>query len=336
MNTTSIGDLAQTFVQRRANVGLTRELNRLGTELVTGLRENVGTATSGDVGAIAGIERNLASVRAYKTAASEAALMMSASQSALNLFGETAANLSDDLAAVRGSVDPVVNASLARGARDAFNAMAASLNTSAAGRSLFGGTATDVAPVAGGEAMLATLAADLGASTAITAGDIASFVDDWFSDTGAFMTGSYRGATDNLAPMRVSPEDRATFDVRADDPAIRASLAATAKAAILDLGTGAGDQVLQQSLLTIAGDDIFGTHGGITALRSGIGVAQERIDIATGRVAAEETALQIARVDLIGADQYETATRLQGTQAQLEALYTVTARMSRLSLTNYL
>jgi flagellar hook-associated protein 3 FlgL len=46
--------------------------------------------------------------------------------------------------------------------------------------------------------------------------------------------------------------------------------------------------------------------------------------------------LETGRQSLIGADPYESATRLQETQARLEALYTITARTARLSLTEYL
>ena len=47
--------------------------------------------------------------------------------------------------------------------------------------------------------------------------------------------------------------------------------------------------------------------------------------------AAEGSALQIARNDLIGADPYETATELEAVYGQIETLYTVTARIAQLS-----
>ena len=51
---------------------------------------------------------------------------------------------------------------------------------------------------------------------------------------------------------------------------------------------------------------------------------------------AESSALSIARSTLISADPYETATALQETEASIQNLYTLTARLSRLKLTDYL
>jgi flagellar hook-associated protein 3 FlgL len=46
--------------------------------------------------------------------------------------------------------------------------------------------------------------------------------------------------------------------------------------------------------------------------------------------------LQIARVGLVSVDPYAATSALTATQSQLESLYAVTARVSRLSLANYL
>ncbi len=45
---------------------------------------------------------------------------------------------------------------------------------------------------------------------------------------------------------------------------------------------------------------------------------------------------ETARLGLISVDPYETASKLQEAQTQLETLYSITARMSRLSLVNFL
>ena len=51
---------------------------------------------------------------------------------------------------------------------------------------------------------------------------------------------------------------------------------------------------------------------------------------------AENTSLSLIRSTLISADPYETATALQETEASIQNLYTLTARLSRLKLTDYL
>ena len=61
-----------------------------------------------------------------------------------------------------------------------------------------------------------------------------------------------------------------------------------------------------------------------------------KISAAETRNSSEESALQIARNDLTSVDPYSTATKLQETQTQLETIYALTARMSHLSLLDYL
>jgi flagellar hook-associated protein 3 FlgL len=74
----------------------------------------------------------------------------------------------------------------------------------------------------------------------------------------------------------------------------------------------------------------------LAILRSGIGSQEARTEAARVRNEAELAALKIARSDLYSADPYETATHLQLVQAQLESVYTMTARLARLSLSEYL
>lgn len=70
--------------------------------------------------------------------------------------------------------------------------------------------------------------------------------------------------------------------------------------------------------------------------RAGLGAVENRIEEATARNSAERTATSMARLELVGADQFETATRYENTRAQLESLYAITVRSSRLSLVEYM
>ena len=79
----SIGDLANTFLIRRQTAGLKADLTRLGTELTTGRKHDLGKALAGDFGPFAAIQRSLSSLAAYKTANSEASSMLAAAQLAL-------------------------------------------------------------------------------------------------------------------------------------------------------------------------------------------------------------------------------------------------------------
>ena len=67
-----------------------------------------------------------------------------------------------------------------------------------------------------------------------------------------------------------------------------------------------------------------------------VGADAAQIEAARTRNAAEETSLGILRSDIGSVDPYEAGTRLEAIQSQLESLYLVTARVSRLSLAEYL
>lgn len=67
-----------------------------------------------------------------------------------------------------------------------------------------------------------------------------------------------------------------------------------------------------------------------------IGLKQEVVERARVTNAAAISTFEIARTDIRGADAFETAAALTEVEGQLEALYAVTARLSRLSLVDYL
>jgi len=109
---------------------------------------------------------------------------------------------------------------------------------------------------------------------------------------------------------------------RGKDPAIAAAIRVIART--------------DPDVLLLTGIDFDHSLAALTALQARLGVAQERISSAEIRNAAESSALQIARSDLLAIDPYDTATALQATQTQLETLYSITARLTRLNLTDYL
>ena len=74
----------------------------------------------------------------------------------------------------------------------------------------------------------------------------------------------------------------------------------------------------------------------LTNMRADVGAVQERISETRGRNESNQSVLRIARNAVVSADPYETATRLELVQSQLEALYTITARNRQISLVNFL
>ena len=76
--------------------------------------------------------------------------------------------------------------------------------------------------------------------------------------------------------------------------------------------------------------------GDVTQRRGFIGVGEAQIAAAVTRYEAEEAILTSLFNDKTGRDQFEAASELQLLESQLEASYLLTARLARLSITNFI
>ncbi|MEC3861284.1 flagellin [Mesobacterium sp. TK19101] len=330
-----IGDLANSLVMRSYQTRIKTELARLSEEVTTGQKADPAAQLSGALTHLTGVQSSLSRLQAYKLSNTEAKLIADAAQRVMGDMQTATAALGADTLQVELSTSPVARASLADKARQVFAGLVSGLNAQQAGQSLFAGAATGSPAMASADDILAALATHL--AGAATMPDIAARLDDWFNTSGGgFETLAYQGAADSRQPLRLNDTASVGFDFRADDQAFRDMLKHTATAA---LASGAGlsvDSQMQADMLTGAGEGLLTVQGEFTALRAELGSVQEQIDLAMQRNDAAESAGRIGRNDLLAADPYDTATRLELVQSQLETLYTVTARNSRLSLVDFL
>ena len=335
MTSITIGDLAYTFLIKRQTSGLKSEMARLASELTTGQKADLGTSLAGDFGPFAGIERSLRAIAAYTTANSEAAGMLTASQLALENVQSIGRDLSTALLTASSSEDVVLIGATAEDARQKFSAVVSTLNTSMADRTLFGGAATDRPALATGEEMLAQIAAATAGET--TAAGIVAAVEAWFDDAGGgFETMGYLGSTSDMGPMLIAEDETVSVGVRADGQVIRDTLKGYALMSLIAGGALAGQVTEQADLAAAAATQLLAADGDITDVRARIGAVEARIEDAQARNAAEKSAYELARTELVGADPYQTATELQAVYAQIETLYTVTARIAGLKFTDYM
>src|SRR5690606_30858124 len=137
-------------------------------------------------------------------------------------------------------------------------------------------------------------------------------------------------------PFGIGAGESATMDLTAADPALRDLLEGFALGALVAQGTLQGDDAGRSFLLKRSGEALLASGNDLAAVRARVGSVEARIAGAGARNAAEASALQIARNGLVAADPYDTASALQAVQTQIETLYALTARLSRLSLTDYL
>ncbi|MCR8724348.1 flagellin [Frigidibacter sp. ROC022] len=334
MAMTSIGDQSQLYLTRTQTLRLKTDLTRLSQELASGRRSRPATATTGDTAHLLTIERGLTALAGFRTATAEAGAFAAATQTALESVQTGLSALAPELISTANSANPSQIASKSADARGQFGSVVALLNGQSGGRALFAGTATDRQPLAGSEAMLAQLTAAIAGET--TASGIESIVDDWFMTAGGgFETLGYKGGG-GAPSFRVAEGEDVSTSVNAADPAVREILKGHALAALVSSPALAGNVAEQVALMQRAGEVLAGAETGLTRIRATLGDTEARIDALTTRQSAERTALQLAEAKFTSADPYETASALQEVSTQLETLYAVTARLSRLNLAEYL
>ncbi len=334
MALTSIGDLAQGMVLRTRMTDVKRTVQTLTEELATGRISDISGRFGGGVDALSDIDRSLKALEGYALATREAGFFAAGAQSSLAHVQDVSAALAADLVKI-DETSPTSQRNLAaQQARADLGTIMAALNGRAAGRSLLAGTATDRAPLQPADTLMAELTA--AAASAATASDVISAVETWFDNPAGFETVVYSGSNQALAPFRIGPDETITFDLRADNPALRMVLEGVALAALAADPAIAPDANAQATLLRKAGDKLFAAQDGLSEIRADLGFMESRVEETAARNSSSRASLEMARNGMIGADPYETASRLQEAQFQLESIYAVTARAARLSLVRFL
>jgi len=335
MSFVSIGDLAQGFALRSQNAEVKARLNRLSAELASGRTADPAARVRGDFRPLAAIERSLTVMDAYDLATSEAALAGEAMQGALEQLTGATQTLGPDLLEMSTLHDGSDLRSIGAQAREWLGQAVAALNTHSAGRSLFAGATTDVNALASADDILAEVSTAVSGLT--TASDVLSAIDSWFDTGGGFETMGYTGSTDPTGAVRVADGQSLSLDITAADPEIRDVLKSLVTGALLaDDTVLPGDLTERGALCRAAGEGLLSADGPLTTLRADLGSIQSRIESIQTENASTRSAYEIARSDILDVDPYDTATQLQATETQLETLYAVTARLSRLSLANYM
>lgn len=331
----TVGDLARTLVLRTHQARLNATVDNLAVEIATGFVTDKASHLGGDITQLLSIDSTLAKLETYRVNTSEATLFTSTMQTTLDEIQTRAASLSQDLLKVELTQTDEMFRTLSTSAESSLDQMMNGLNRSIAGRFLFSGTATDTPPLVDSEEMLAELATVLSGET--TVAGVETALDTWFDTAGGgFETFAYKGSTTSLAAMRLSTTESAQVDIRADDDVFRDTLKAVAKAVLASNDSLAFSKDVKSELISNAAVDLQTSQASVVELRAELGALESRIDETTTRNSTERTAMMIARTELVGTDGYEAATAYENTMSQLEALYTMTSRASRLSLVGYL
>lgn len=328
-------DLARMLTMQRQAASTRSSLDLAGVEATTGKKNDVYEASGGNLTRLFSLDRALERNAVFTDTISMSEMRLEVTQEALGRVFGPVESLSVDLLASVGLGDIGSGRMHADAARARLAETLGILNTRVAGQSLFAGTATGQNAVASSDAILADLDALAGA--AVTAADAIAAIEDYFAPpAGAFYTDGYLGADADLSEVEIADGARLQIGVRADREEIVSVLRAQAMAAVVAGGAFAGDPDSQLRLLGAAGEGMLAAREEILSLRAEVGLVQNALETGKAERVAERGVLDLARTEMLQADQIEAATRFKNLEAQLQAIYTITARLSDLRFTNFI
>lgn len=331
----NVGDMSQHFQSLRQVGEVKTTLNRLSNELATQRKSDVTASLGGATARLETYEREINRLTSYAGAAEKVGQRLAFMQTTLTGVEDVrSAATSQFLGITTGSRDADVQSAAETGA-SAFSSFVTAFNQRLGDFALFSGAATDQQPLASADDMMADIKASV--VSLDSAEDILAAVDTWFDDPmGGFATMGYLGDTGTPLKQSIGTGGTIEINARADNASTVGLLKSAAVAALADGAVSGLTKTDQAKLIAEAGQMMLNAGDSLTATRASIGANEAKVAEAGVTLSAQITAFQIDRNVLTVADPFETATRLQDVQLQLEMQYTVTARLSQLSLVNFL
>lgn len=331
----SVSDLARSYQLRLGQAGLKSRLDALSKETTTGLKSDIPRALNGNLANITAIEGRLTMLEAFSRNMAEADSLLSSMQTALSqLQSSSSRNGTLLLSGALTSSDTSLMINVRQAAAD-FEGAVSALNTSVGGRSAFSGTRTDGPAVSNPDEIIDQISAFIGSAT--TAADILSAVDSYFEaplGSGGYIDTGYLGA-DGVNSVEISPDRKISTDLTAISSELRDTVKGLAIMAYASRNGALAIHTVRE-LSQAAGTLLVNGEAGVTAAQAHVGVQQDLLATTRTKNEAETASLNIARNGLVAADPYESSAALKEVEANIETVYALTARLSKLTLLDYL
>ena len=185
----TIGDLTQSKVFNHRNALLKDRIQNLSTEVTTGLTTKPTEAIKGDYSVLSGIEASLTQLASFKLLTSETGATAGAMQLVLANIYDSGSKLGSDLLAAATSNSSTRINTIGVDADQRLQSALSALNTRFGGKSLFSGVDTTTSAVSDANTMMTAL--QTAVSSALSAADVETAVNDWFADPAGFAAGVY-------------------------------------------------------------------------------------------------------------------------------------------------
>lgn len=334
---------------RRSIGQLQSELVRGQKELSTGIVSDLGEALGVETGRDYALAVNREDIQAVTATNKLVGARLDSTLTALSSLASDAKALRATLILAR--TDRGNPAAIETQARHALGAFISTLNGSDGASHIFGGINADGPPIGDYFATPASAnkqaldAAFLGAfGMSQSSGGLASIGE---SDMRAFLSGSmadlfstanwtadWSKASDQPLQSRISMSLTIESSVTANDPALRKL--AMGYTMLSDLGLQELSGPAYDAVLATATEYIDGAISGLTQTQALAGVMQNSVRSANQTMSIQQVFFESQIRTLEYVDAAEAATRVNSLMTQIEAAYTLTSRLNRLTLSNYL
>jgi flagellar hook-associated protein 3 FlgL len=331
----AIGDLASFMLSSRFQANLRNTALSVAQEATTGLAADKARHLGGLNLEMSLLERKTILLEQHQRGIIEAGLFASSTQVILGRIQDQTTQLSQNLSLASQLTEVSALKAISDEAAAAFVDTINAINSKFAGRFILSGSATKSQPLPNGNTILEMLRSEISGASSIN--DVIIALDAWFdAPSGGFNTLAYKGSNTGYARLPLSEQDTAIFRLRADDEVFRNMLKAVSKSAL------ATDPLLnltpedQQTLLSQSHVDIISLDKQLTKERANLGLTEAVVEEARLSTESELARLKLDRLTMIGVDQFESASKFEAGQKQLELFYRIAARQGQTSLAEYL
>lgn len=318
---------------RRQSETITALKNRMdivSTEAVTGRRADQTLAADGLIGDVHLLQKSLNDLdqagriqALVNTRLDLATLGVSGSRAALNDIDIRAT------IALEGGASglEIIKEEAAANLSSVFTA----LNANHAGRYLFSGDAVGTPPFGDPQNLLDDVKSIMEAHTDPAALDAA--LDDYFDNpAGEFRSNIYKGSQTSPEAISLGNGQTINIGMRADDESFRDTIRGLAVMATAESFAGNDfDTVFKQGIGEVSNGKTL-----LIEAEGWLGIQAETMAKAEERRSTERASLTNVFNAIVGRDQFEAAGELKTLEVQIQSAFVLTARLSELSLTNYL
>ncbi len=335
MITSGQSDLAANLRMNSQQSGIRAALDSASQSIVSGKKVNLVEASAGDLSHLFSIEHSLVKLNEESSAIDLAMGKAGLAQKSLTRIHERLMDSGPQLLAAVERKDFQSMTIIGRDARSGLESVVSAMNSRFGRHNIFSGAAVDVNALAPAQDLINDISTIV-ASSADAASALALIETYFFSPGGGFETNIYRGSNQDGPPLKGADGLTVEYLHRADSREIRDSLRALALAAVAADApnfSGTNDQAI---LLREAAVSSMNANDSIIALQEGLGLSENRLANEQSRNRSHTDAFQLEHSRILSADPYETATLFQSLEAQLQSVFTLTSRLSNLTLNNFL